>query len=130
MNVAFPIQTSGGSGFLIANQIVISDSLIEKSISKFGGAFKLKLKGDGKISIINSIFKDCRTSFDIGLTSQGGSILIDASESGLNLILNNTSIINSMSRGTGGAIYIIPSASKSIIFFSNLTVTDTYAINS
>ncbi|CAD8066223.1 unnamed protein product [Paramecium sonneborni] len=101
--------SKGGLGQLIGQNILILDVIFQNLMAYQGGCLFINLIDKSKVQIENVFIKNSISWNNVSLNSYGGSFYIDATNSELDLHLRNLTVQFSISKDSGGFIYLLPS---------------------
>ncbi|CAD8121080.1 unnamed protein product [Paramecium sonneborni] len=124
----FPINSKGGNAYFQIDSITLRNVSSYNSLALQGGAFYFLTQSNGRIVIEDCNFNFSQTNLLMKEKSQGGTLLIDASQSDLNLIIQNNTYSSSFSRQEGGAIFIEPSRVKNSILITKSIIQNVYSL--
>ncbi|CAD8072452.1 unnamed protein product [Paramecium sonneborni] len=117
--------SKGGLGQLIGQNVLIFDIIFQNIMAHQGGCLFMNLIEKSRVLVENVLIQNSISWNNMSINSYGGSFYIDATNSQLDLIFRNITVQFSISKDSGGFIYLLPSQIS-----NKLKIVDSSFINS
>ncbi|CAK64171.1 unnamed protein product (macronuclear) [Paramecium tetraurelia] len=121
------IYSQGGLGQLIGKNIVIFDVKFQNMMAHQGGCLLMVLLEKSRVLIENVVIQNAISWNNMSINSFGGSFYIDATNSELDLLIRNISVTLSISKDSGGFIYLLPSQISNKLKILNSNFINTFS---
>ncbi|CAD8149375.1 unnamed protein product [Paramecium octaurelia] len=121
------IYQQGGLGQLIAKNILIFDLIFQNMMAHQGACLLMVLLEKSRVLIENVVIQNAISWNNMSINSFGGSFYIDATNSELDLLVRNISVTLSISKDSGGFIYLLPSQISNKLKILNSNFINTFS---